>query len=373
MLAALGADVIKVEAPGGDDMRAIQPPGRNGEAASFLALNRGKRSVVLDLGKPAARDIVRRLVPLVDAVVENFRPGTMQEWQLDEASLRPLNDGLVYCSISGYGQQGKYSRLGGYDPIAQAEAGLMYLTGDPAQPPVRAGGSVTDVLTGLHAGMGLLAALCGRARGGAGDQVDVSLFGSTLSSIGYILQGALLTGTDPERTGNASTFTCPNGVFRCADGDIMLTVGNDRLFARFCARALDQPSLADDPRFLSNPDRLANADALNAILNARFAGDTRAAWVGRLRAAGIPVGSVRTPVEAVNSDEASECGMVQDMVHPRAGALRVIGAPIRLSSQPGATAVPSPVLGQHTDTVLGELLGMTAPELADLHEAGVIF
>jgi crotonobetainyl-CoA:carnitine CoA-transferase CaiB-like acyl-CoA transferase len=299
MLAELGADVIKIESPDGDDMRAVQPPGRNGEAASFIGLNRAKRSVVLDLTKPEARDIVYRLVPSVDALVENFRPGTMQKLELDEARLRPLNERLIYCSISGYGQHGSLCTLGGYDPIAQAEAGLMFLTGDPALPPVRAGGSVVDVLTGLHAGLGLLAALCGRARTGRGESIDVSLFASTLSSIGYILQGTLLTGEDPPRTGNTSLFTCPNGLYHCADGDIMVTVGNDRLFTKLCENALDDRALADDARFRTNADRMAHAETLNSILNDRFGRDSRANWVARLRRAGIGYRIANSPVRVI--------------------------------------------------------------------------
>lgn len=369
-LADLGCEVIKVEAPPhGDDSRTHQPPGRDGEAASFLGLNRSKRSVLLDLATPEGRAIARDLALRSDILVENFRPGAMERLGLGYAALADANPRLIYCAISGYGHGSAFRDLPGYDPVVQAEAGLMYLTGDPACPPVRAGGSVVDVLTGLHAGMGVLAALRAREQTGRGQFVDVSLYDSLLSSIGFVLQGVMLTGQDPPRTGNVSFFMAPNGAFRCADGRIMVSAGNDRLFARLC-RALELPELVADPRFATNTLRVRNVEALNAALEARLGERPREAWIGVLRAAGVPVGAVRAPSEALAAPETLASGLVQSVVHPRLGPIGTVGSPIRLSD--GGVRPPDapPLLGQHTEEVLRDVLGFDAAGCAALRRAG---
>lgn len=371
-LADLGAEVIKIEAPpGGDDTRAYFPPGREGEAATFLGLNRSKRSVMLDLSTKAGQDIVRRLAARADVLVENFRPGSMDRLGLGWDALRAINPRLVYCAISGYGHGTAFSDLGGYDPIAQAETGLMYLTGHPEGKPVRAGGSVVDVLTGTHAGMAILAALRARERDDAGQFVDVSLFDTALSTIGFILQGPLLTGRDPPRTGNVSFFMCPNGVYPCSDGDVMMSAGNDRLFRKLCG-ALDLGDLPTDPRFTSNASRLANIAALTEILERRFGENTRDHWVTRMRAAGVPCGAVRTPLEALASDETAARGMLHDIDHPKAGPIRGIGSPLRLSETPVAPPRPAPLLGADTEAVLAGLLGCGEDEITELRRNGAI-
>jgi crotonobetainyl-CoA:carnitine CoA-transferase CaiB-like acyl-CoA transferase len=372
MLADLGADVIKIEAPpGGDDSRAYQPPGRGGEAAVFLGLNRTKRSMLLDLSTSSGQDVVRRLATHADVLVENFRPGSMDRLGLGWQALRRVNAGLVYCAISGYGYGNRFSELGGYDPIAQAETGLMYLTGHPGAKPVRAGGSVVDLLAGLHAGMAILAALRARAAGGEGQFIDVALFDTALSAIGFILQGPLLTGKNPPRTGNVSFFMCPNGVYSCSDGDVMMSAGNDRLFGKMCA-ALELPELLADPRFASNALRLTNVDALTEALERRFGEHARAHWVARLRAAGVPCGAVRTPLEALASEEAAARDMVREIAHSRAGQILNVGSPLRLHGTPVRPPSPSPILGEHTEQVLRELLGCTDAELTALRATGAI-
>ena len=354
-LADLGADVIKVEPPQGDDSRAYQPPGKGGEAATYLGLNRGKRSIMLDLRLEEARKAVRHIIRQTDVLVENFRPGAMDRLELGWEHLRQINPSLIYCAISGYGHGTEFSGYGGYDPIAQAEAGLMYLTGHPEGKPVRAGGSVVDVLSGLHAGMAILAALRARDAGGTGQMIDIALFDVCMSTTGFILQGPLLTGQDPPRTGNVSFFMCPNGVYSCSDGDVMISAGNDRLFAKLC-EALSLQDLVRDQRFASNALRLENVVVLTDILEGRLATATREHWVSRMRAAGVPCGSVRCPSEALRSPEASARGMVQPVYHPRAGWMETVVSPLRLSATPVRPVSAAPLLGQHTEDVLGSLL-----------------
>jgi crotonobetainyl-CoA:carnitine CoA-transferase CaiB-like acyl-CoA transferase len=371
-LADLGCEVIKVEAPPfGDDSRTHQPPGKDGEAASFLGLNRSKRSVLLDLTVPEAREIARALALRSDILVENFRPGAMERLGLGYAALSEANPQLIYCAISGYGHTGAFRDLPGYDPVVQAEGGLMHLTGDPACPPVRAAGSVVDVLTGLHAGMGVLAALQAREKTGRGQFVDLALYGSLLSTIGFVLQGVLLTGEDPPRTGNVSFFMAPNGAFRCADGRIMVSAGNDRLFAKLC-RALDLPALLADPRFTTNTDRVRHVEALNAALEARLAERPREAWIAVLREAGVPVGAVRSPREALAAPETLASGLLHTLIHPKLGPMQTIGSPIRLSGTPVRPPQSPPLLGEHTEAVLQDVLGLDAAHCDALRRSGAL-
>ncbi len=369
-LSDLGADVIKVEPPEhGDDTRIHQPPGKNGEAANFVALNRDKRSVVLDLARPEARRIAVDLARVSDVLVENFRPGAMERLGLDYPALRALNPRLVYASISGYGHSSRFRENAGYDPIAQAEAGLMFMTGHPDAPPVRAGGSVVDALAGLHAGMGVMSALLHRERTGQGQFVDVALYDTVLSTLGFVMQGPLLTGRNPPRTGNTSFFMAPNGIYACADGDVMISVGNNRLFRRLC-QLLDLSALPDDPRFATNAERVAHVDALNAVLGARLRERTRDEWIATLRAGNVPIGGVRTPLEALASAETAASGMIHDVRHPRIGDMRTVGSAIHLSDTPVRSPGPAPLLGQHTEAVLGEVLGLNSATLSQLREAG---
>lgn len=370
-LADLGFGVIKVEAPPfGDDSRTHQPPGKDGESAS-LGLNRGKRGVMLAFSTAEGRAIACDLALRCDILVENFRPGAMERLGLGYAALAAASPRLICCAISGYGHDGPFRDLPGYDPVVQAEGGLLYPTGDSACPPVRAGGSVVDALTGLHAGMGLLAALQARERSGRGQFVDLSLHGSLLSAIGLVLQGVLPTTQDPPRTGNVSFFMAPNSAFRCADGRLMVSAGNDRLFAKLC-RALDLPELLDDPRLATNAARVHHVEALNAALEARLAERRREAWLVVLRAAGVPAGAVRAPSEALTAPETVASGLVRTVTHARLGPMRTVGSPIRLSGTPVGEPVAAPVLDAHTDEVLREVLDLDAARCRALPEAGVI-
>jgi crotonobetainyl-CoA:carnitine CoA-transferase CaiB-like acyl-CoA transferase len=356
LLADLGAEVIKVESPAGDDTRAYLPPGRGGQSANFMGLNRLKKSLVLDLKDESDRQRAIALAKASDVLVENFRPGTMQRLGLAYEALSALNERLVYCSISGYGQTGDYSGLAGYDPIIQAETGFMYLTGDASQPATRAGGSLIDVLAGVHAGMGILSALRARERTGRGDLVDVSLYNTALAAAAFVYQGVLLTGENPPRLGNTSFFMCPNGLFDCADGQVMISAGNDRLFKRLCT-VLEAPEMFADPRYASNAKRLENVEALSADINAILKRCERAYWVENLRIAGVPAGAVRTPVEAIGSDETRASGIISRIEHRVAGQMDVVGAGVRLSNSPLNAPGSAPILGEHTDEVLADVLG----------------
>jgi formyl-CoA transferase len=321
-----------------------------------MGLNRLKKSLVLDLKDESDRQRAIALAKASDVLVENFRPGTMQRLGLAYEALSALNERLVYCSISGYGQTGDYSGLAGYDPIIQAETGFMYLTGDASQPATRAGGSLIDVLAGVHAGMGILSALRARERTGRGDLVDVSLYNTALAAVAFVYQGVLLTGENPPRLGNTSFFMCPNGLFDCADGQVMISAGNDRLFKRLCT-VLEAPEMFADPRYASNAKRLENVEALSADINAILKRCERAYWVENLRIAGVPAGAVRTPVEAIGSDETRASGIISRIEHRVAGQMDVVGAGVRLSNSPLNAPGSAPILGEHTDEVLADVLG----------------
>lgn len=362
MLGDLGAEIVKVEDPrGGDDFRHYRPAGWQGDAPYFLGLNRNKKSVSIDLASEAGREACRQLAAKADILVENFRPDVMAKYGLAYEDLRALNPRLIYCSISGYGHSSPFRLVAGYDPIAQAETGLMYLTGPEDIEPQKAGGSVADTFTSLHAGMGLMAALEARHRTGEGQHVDVSLFDSMLAATGYAAMYPLMVGEDMPRLGNGSVVLTPLGTYDCADGQIMLVVGNDRQYQRFC-EALERPDLADDPRYATIADRLANRDSLEPEVVAVLKTRPREEWVERLRAAGVPAGAVRTPKEAVASPEAAG----RDMLQPAEYDGRpqdVVWSPLRLSATPPRKPGRVPRHGQDTEAVLAELLGYSEAQI----------
>ncbi len=370
MLADLGADVIKVEAPGvGDDMRHYRPAGWREDSPGFIGLNRNKRSIEIDITSEAGQEVCRALAAKSDFLVENFRPDVMARCGLDYAAMAKVNPRLIYCSISGYGHATPYRLVAGYDPIAQAETGMMYLTGPPELEPQKAGGSIGDTLTGLHAGMAALAALEARHRSGRGQHVEVSLFDSMLHALGYVGAHSLLTGEDPPRMGNKSYALVPLGVYQCADGPIMIVVGNDRQFEKFCRDVLERPDLLDDPRFASIAKRLENRPPLEAEIEAVFAMNDRAHWVERMRAAGVPGGAVRSPMEAVHSPEARARGMIAPARY--AGRdIEVVASPFRLSETPVAPPREIPDRGAHTGEVMAELLDYDPARIAALRAAG---
>jgi len=370
-LADLGADVVKIEQPGtGDDTRQWGPPFQGDQAAYFLSVNRNKRSLAVDLKSVDGLALVRELARRADVVVENFRPGTAARLGLGYDDLAAENPGLVYASISGYGQTGPDSHRAGYDAIAQARSGIMSVTGEADGPPVRVGVSSADLVAGMWAVIGILAALRERDRSGQGQWVDISLLDGSVSWLTYVAAGYFATGTRPARYGSAHPTIAPYQGFATKDGDLMLAVGNDAIWRRFAPVAgLDE--LVDDPRFSTNPLRVSHRDELLPLVADAMASRTSAQWVELLDAAGVPVGPIQTVDEVVTDPQVLARGMVGEVEHPTAGTLRTIGCPVRLTATPPQVRTAPPTLGQHTDDVLAEL-GLDQTRIDDLRARGAV-
>jgi crotonobetainyl-CoA:carnitine CoA-transferase CaiB-like acyl-CoA transferase len=370
-LADLGADVVKIEQPGtGDDTRQWGPPFQGDEAAYFLSVNRNKRSLAVDLKLTDGLALVRDLARRADVVVENFRPGTAARLGLGYDDLSADNPGLVYASISGYGQTGPDSHRAGYDAIAQARSGIMSVTGEADGPPVRVGVSSADLVAGMWAVIGILAALRERDRSGQGQWVDISLLDGSVSWLTYVAAGYFATGTRPPRYGSAHPTIAPYQGFATKDGELMLAVGNDAIWRRF-APAAGLDDLVDDPRFATNPLRVSHRDELLPLVADAMASRTSAQWVEVLDAAEVPVGPIQTVDEVVTDPQVLARGMVGEVEHPTAGTLRTIGCPVRLTATPPQVRTAPPLLGQHTDDVLAEL-GVDAERLTALRASGAV-
>ena len=373
LLADFGAEIIKVEPPAGDDTRTWGPPFAGGESAYFLAVNRGKRSVTLNLKTPGGREALERILAGSDVLVENFRPGTLARLGFPPEAVMERHPRLVWCSVSAYGQYGPLADRPGYDAIMQGEAGWMGLTGPPEGPPMKVGASLADVSAGMMAASGVLAALFARERDGRARRVDVALFDSVVATLCYQAQGYLLTGEEPARSGNAHPSLTPYETFDASDGHVIVGVGNDPAWKRFCAVAA--PEL-DRPGFARNPDRVRRRAALRALLEPVFRSRSVSDWERRLGEAGVPVGRVRSVGEILASPQLAARRMVFERAHPALGEngapgpLRMVGNPVQFDGGPRAAALPPPTRGQHTDAVLAECAGYRADEIADLRAAG---
>jgi formyl-CoA transferase/CoA:oxalate CoA-transferase len=370
-LADMGARVIKIEHPEtGDDTRAWGPPWVQGESSYFLSINRNKESVALNFKTAEGRAVLNTLLARADIVVENFRPGTLARMGLDYASLAPTHPRLIYASISGFGQTGPRSAEAGYDAMMQAEAGLMSITGTPSGPPVRLGVAISDIVSGMLAMQGILLALIARGTTGRGQYVDISMFDATTALLTYQAQRTLVTGEASGRLGNRHASIAPYDTYDAADATLVLAVGNDDQWRRFCAAA-GIADAAADPRFTTNDVRVRHYADLQPIVAKAIATDTVAGWLSRLRAAGVPVGAVRA-VDAVLADAQTRArDMIASVNHPVVGALNVLGVPVKLSETPGSVRTAPPLLGQHTRAVLGEY-GVDAGTIDALASAGVL-
>lgn len=383
ILADLGAEVIKVERPGkGDDTRAWGPPflrdplGENtSEAAYYLSANRNKQSVTVDFTLPEGQKLVRELAAKSDILIENFKVGGLAAYGLDYASLKAINPRLIYCSITGFGQTGPYSRRAGYDFMIQGLGGLMSLTGrgegQEGAGPVKVGVALTDVLTGVYSSTAILAALAHRDQGGLGQHIDMALLDVQVACLANQALNYLTTGVAPVRLGNAHPNIVPYQDFPTADGDFILTVGNDTQFRKF-AEVAGQAQWADDPRFLTNKLRVAHRAELIPLIRQATVFKTTAQWVTELESAGVPCGPINDLAQVFADPQVQARGLAMSLPHLLGGSVPQVASPIRLSETPVEYRSAPPLLGEHTDAVLERLLGLPAAEVCRLRTAGVL-
>jgi crotonobetainyl-CoA:carnitine CoA-transferase CaiB-like acyl-CoA transferase len=370
-LGDMGAEVIKVEEPGkGDDTRGW-PPFVHGEATYFLSVNRNKKSLTLDLKAPDGQEILRRLLAAADVVVENFRPGTMERLGFGYEVLRRANPRLIYCSISGFGESGPEAHRPGYDLIVQGESGVMDITGFPDGPPVKVGNSIGDLVAGMAAAQGVTLALLSRSQTGKGQKVEIGMLDVMASLLTYQAGLYWNGGGQPARRGNEHPSIVPYEVFKAQDVYITLGVANNSLWDRTC-KALDRPDLIKDPRFDTEANRVTNRKVLVPLLNEILGARPADEWLARLDKAGVPAGRIKSVAEVCESAHLRARGMMVSLPHPKAGAITVMGVPLRLHDTPGRAQAAPPLLGQHTDEILTKLLRMPRARVEKLRAAGVV-
>jgi crotonobetainyl-CoA:carnitine CoA-transferase CaiB-like acyl-CoA transferase len=382
VLGDLGAEVVKVERPrSGDDTRHWGPPflrtasGEEAEAAYFSACNRNKRSLAVDFSLPEGADLIRRLVPEFDVVIENFKVGGLAKYELDYASLSALHPGLVYCSVTGFGQDGPYASRPGYDFLIQAMGGLMSITGQPdgvpGGGPVKVGVAVSDLFTGMYAAVSILAAISHREKTGQGQHIDCSLLDTQVAMLANQAANWLVGGQEPTRMGNNHPNVVPYRGYAVRDGNVIVAVGNDKQFARLC-EVLEEEALATDPRFRSNADRVRNREKLDAALGTLLAGWPRAALIERLESVGVPCGPINALAEVFADEQVRARGLEVAMTRDDGTPIRTIAFPARLSRSPASYRRAPPSLGADTDEVLSSFLGIGGAELDALRRGRVI-
>jgi crotonobetainyl-CoA:carnitine CoA-transferase CaiB-like acyl-CoA transferase len=381
-LADLGADVIKIERPGhGDESRSFPPylkalnGGETEDSAYFSSVNRGKRSVIIDIAKPQGQHLVKALAAKADVLIENYRVGTLKRHGLDYDSIRSVNPKIVYCSITGFGQTGPYRAQPGYDYIFQAMSGLMSLTGErddlPGGGPAKVGVAICDVITGIYSSFAVTAALVHRERTGIGQYIDMSLLDVQIAAISHINMNYLVSGVVPKRMGTAHPNIVPYQVFDGADGKFVLAVGNDGQFAKLCG-VIERPDLPQNLLFKTNVDRVRNREELIPLLAAAFLPLPVAYWIKRLLAVGVPCGPINDLRQVFDDPQVQARDMRREMLHPRAGVMPILANPIRFSETPPSYGRVPPALGEHTRSVLADELGLGDAEIETLARDGII-
>ncbi|MEE8442616.1 MAG: CoA transferase [Dehalococcoidia bacterium] len=379
-LGDMGARVIKVEMPGsGDDTRLFGPPFVEGESAYFMSINRNKKSLTLNLRSEKGKEVLSKLIEVSDVVIENFRPGTLERLGFGYDRIQEINPRIIYCAISGYGHTGPRSTDPSYDVITQAESGLMDITGLPEGPPNKVGISLADVTGGLTAVEGVLLALLHRGKTGKGQKVDISMLDSILALFTYQAQNYFATGQTPQRRGNLHPTITPYESFTTRDSHLVLAVANDGLWKSFrqvleaVATETTGPLLSelDDPKFATNPSRVEHREELRTILDQLFPSRTTDEWLEMLEAAGVPCGRINRVSDALELDVVHARDMVQEIDHPKAGRMRTLGIPVKLSDSPGEIQLPPPLLGEHTEEVLAGL-GYSTDDIQRMRADGAV-
>ncbi len=372
LLGDLGAEVIKVEEPiDGDDTRRWGPPFLKGQSAYFLGINRNKQSITLDLKRKEGRRVLLDLAAECDVVVENFRLGTMDRLGLGYEDLRRVNGPVVYCSITGFGRTGPYRDLPGYDPIIEALGGLMSITGSPDGMPHKVGVAIIDIVAGLYCSTAILAALRWRSKTGEGQRIDVSLLDTQIAALANVASSYLISGNQPARHGNDHPNIAPFGVLPTRDGYVMLTIGNEGQWQRFC-ELVDRRDLAISTDFNPNSQRVANRDQLTEVLSAVLCERSSREWFDMLMPAGVPVAPIQTVDQVFADAHVAENEIVETVRHPQTGDIPMVRCPLRMSASPPSTRRAPPLLGEHTEDVLSALLGYGPEKIQALEEAGVI-
>lgn len=373
VLADFGAEVVKVEHPGrGDDTRDWGIRIGQTETTYYCSMNRNKRSITLDLQTPEGLQLVHELLPSFDVLIHNFKTGGAEKLGLGHEQLKAIKPDLIYCAISGYGSQGREAGRPGYDLVIQGEAGLMALNGEARQPPLKFGVAVVDLMTGMGAAQAVMAALFRRERSGQGQLIEMALYDNGIATTGYYGLDALALGRDPARYGNDHPSIVPYGLYQAADGPLIIAVGNNGQFEKFCRHVIERPDIAADPRYASNVARSRHRDTLMPLLDELIGARPRDALLERMAAHGIPCGKVAGLHEALTSDRSRQHGMVRELPHPRGGSMHVLAPPQRLDGRRLPVRRAPPTLGEDTRAVLQDLLQLSEARLQQLRDLGVL-